>query len=140
MALTKAGDRVKVHYTGKFEDGSVFDCSTGMEPLEFEAGGNDVIPGVSNAVIGMQPGDTKTVVIAPEDGYGERQEGLDQKVGRDVLPPNVDVGMPLQAELEDRTIVVWVTELDEDYAVLDANHPLAGKTLTFDLEMVSNEG
>lgn len=137
MSQAKQGDKVQVHYTGKFEDGTVFDSSQGAEPLEFTAGGTDLIPGVSKAVIGMGPGDTKSVEIPPEEGYGERQDGMEQKVPRNLLPPEAKVGDPLQAQAGDQTIVVWVKELGDEEAVLDANHPLAGRTLLFDLEMVA---
>ncbi|KMY66301.1 peptidylprolyl isomerase [Desulfocarbo indianensis] len=137
MPQAKQGDKVQIHYTGKFPDGTVFDSSQGGQPLEFTAGGADLIPGVSQAVVGMAPGETKTVEIAPADGYGQRQEGMEQKVAREMLPPQVKEGDPLQAQAGDQTIVVWVKELGEQEAVLDANHPLAGKTLVFDLEMVS---
>jgi peptidylprolyl isomerase len=137
MSQAKQGDKVQVHYTGKFEDGSVFDSSQGAQPLEFTAGGTDLIPGVSKAVIGMAPGEAKSVEIPPEEGYGQRQDGMEQNVPRNLLPPEAKVGDPLQAQAGDQTIVVWVKELGDEEAVLDANHPLAGRTLFFDLEMVA---
>lgn len=139
MGAAKLGDQVKVHYTGRLEDGTVFDSTQDRAPLEFTAGGSEVIAGVSRAVIGMQPGESKTVEVAAEDGYGPRQPGLEQRVPRTLLPEGVKVGDPLHAKVgdENRTIVVWVMELGEDSAVLDANHPLAGHTLTFDIELVS---
>ncbi len=138
MAAVKQGDTVTVHYTGKFEDGDVFDSSSGGEPLKFTAGGQEVIPGVSNAVVGMNTGDSKTVTVSAEEGYGERQEGLLQKVPRAQLPPEVKVGDPLQAQVEGNNFIFWVKDLDEEFATLDANHPLAGKTLVFELELVEN--
>ncbi len=137
MSQAKEGDKVRVHYTGKFEDGTVFDSSQGGQPLEFTAGSTELIPGFSKAVVGMAPGDSKTVTVTPEEGYGLRQEGMEQKVPRRMLPPEAKVGDPLQAQAGDQTIVVWVKELNDEEAVLDANHPLAGRTLIFDLEMVS---
>lgn len=137
MSQVKQGDKVQVHYTGKFEDGTVFDSSQDAQPLEFTAGGTELIPGVSKAVIGMAPGDTKSVEISPEEGYGQRQDGLEQTVPRNLLPPEAKIGDALQAQAQDQTIVVWVKELGEEEAVLDANHPLAGKTLFFDLEIVA---
>jgi peptidylprolyl isomerase len=139
MSQAKQGDKVKVHYTGKFRDGTVFDSTQGAEPLEFTAGSSELIPGVSNAVIGMAPGDAKTVEIPPEEAYGQRQEGMEQKVPRNLLPSEAKIGDALQAQAGDQTIVVWVRELGEEEAVLDANHPLAGRTLFFDLQMVAIE-
>ncbi len=133
MRVVEQGDRVRVHYTGKLEDGTVFDSSQGGEPLEFVAGGSEVIPGVSNAVLGMSVGESKTVTVPPEEAYGPHQEGLVQRVAVDRLPPGVQVGMPLKAVAGDREVILWVTELGEEEAVLDANHPLAGKTLIFEL-------
>lgn len=140
MSQAKQGDKVQVHYTGKFEDGTVFDSSQGAQPLEFTAGGTELIPGVSKAVIGMAPGDSKSVEIPPEEGYGQCQDGMDQTVARNLLPPEAKIGDALQAQAGDQTIVVWVKELNEEEAILDANHPLAGKTLIFDLEMVAITG
>ncbi len=136
MAVAKIGDRVKIHYEGRLEDGTVFDSSEGREPLEFTAGGSEVIPGVSNAVVGMSEGENKTVTLSPEEAYGVHVPGLEQKVPRRLLPPEVRVGDPLQAQAGDQTIVVWVKELDDEFAVVDANHPLAGHTLTFDINLV----
>ncbi len=139
MEATKTGDKVKIHYTGRLEDGTVFDSSKERDPIEFTAGGGEVIPGVSHAVIGMEPGQSKTVEVAAEDAYGPRQPDLAQSVPRNMLPQNVKVGDPLHAKVgeEERTIVVWITEMAEDSAILDANHPLAGHTLTFDIELLS---
>lgn len=140
MAQVKRGDTVTVNYTGRFEDGDVFDSSSGSEPLRFTAGGQEVIPGVANAVLGMEAGESKTVTIPPEDGYGPRQDGLLQKVPLDQLPPQVKVGDPLQAQVEQDTFIFWVKEMDDQFATLDGNHPLAGKTLVFELELVENLG
>jgi peptidylprolyl isomerase len=137
MAVTKLGDHVQVHYTGKLGDGTVFDSSRDRDPLEFTAGGDEVIPGVSHAVVGMQPGESKTIEIEAEKAHGRRQVGLEKRVSRNIIPEEAQVGDPLQAKVEDQTIVFWVAELDEDFAVLDINHPLAGHTLTFDIELVN---
>lgn len=137
MSVVKDGDQVAVHYTGSFSDGEVFDSSRERDPLQFAAGGDEVIPGVSRAVIGMAPGDTKKVNIAPEDGYGPREENLVQKVERGALPEGISVGDPLQAQIQGQTVVFWVVGLDDEAVVLDANHPLAGRELVFDLELVS---
>jgi len=132
------GDKVRIHYTGRLEDGTVFDSSQGRAPLEFTAGSDEVIYGVSQAVLGMEPGESKTVEIPAEEGFGPRREGLEQRVPLTALPSQVKVGDALQAQFEDREdpLVVWVTEINEESALVDANHPLSGHDLTFDIEMV----
>lgn len=137
MAKAKQGDRVQIHYTGRFADGDVFDSSRERDPLEFEAGSDELIRGVSMAVVGMKEGEQRTVTVPPEEGYGPRDEELLQKVPRDVLPEEVNVGDPLRAEAENQEIQVWVRELTDEYGVIDANHPLAGHTLEFELELVA---
>lgn len=137
MTAIKKGDRVKIHYTGRLENGSVFESSHGRTPLEFTAGSNEVIQGLSQAVLGMQPGESKTVEIPAEDAFGPHQPGLAQRVPRHMVPEQVNIGDPLQARSGDQTFVVWVKDLGDDFAILDANHPLAGQKLTFDIEMVS---
>jgi FKBP-type peptidyl-prolyl cis-trans isomerase 2 len=137
MATVNQGDVVRIHYTGRLDDGTVFDDSREREPLEFEAGGDNVIQGVSQGVIGMEEGETKKVTVPPKEGYGDRIPSLEQTVSRSDLPEGVEEGMQLRAVQGDREIPVWVRKLDEENAVIDANHPLAGKTLEFDLELVS---
>jgi peptidylprolyl isomerase len=137
MGLTKLGDRVQIHYTCRLEDGTVLDSSRDRGPLEFTAGGTEVIPGVDEAVLGMQPGESKTVAISAEDAYGVRTPGLEQRVPRSVLPEGVQEGDRLQAKVGEKSIMVWVSELGEESALLDANHPLAGHNLVFDIELVS---
>jgi peptidylprolyl isomerase len=139
MPATKLGDRVQIHYTGRLEDGTVFDSSQGRNPLEFTAGGNEVIPGVDKAVLGMQPGESKTVVVSAEDAYGARTPGLEQRVPRRILPEKVQVGDRLQAKVGEKAILVWVAELEEEFGVIDANHPLAGQSLVFAIELVAVE-
>lgn len=139
MSVVAAGDKVKINYTGKYENGEVFDSSQGREPLAFTAGGPELINGVSNAVIGMSVGQSKTVNIAPEDGYGMHNPDLTQQVERSKMPPNVAVGMQLQADIQGQMVPFWVTEVTEEFAVVDANHPLAGKVLVFDIELVAIE-
>ncbi len=92
MAQASQGDVVRIHYTGRFEDGRVFDTSTERDPLEFVAGGGQVIPGVSNAVIGMEEGEKKTVTLPPDEGYGQRNPALEQTISREQLPDQVSVG------------------------------------------------
>ena len=139
MGVTKLGDRVKIHYTGRLEDGTVFDSSQGRTPLEFTTGGSEVIPGVDQAVVGMQPGESKTVVLSAEEAYGTRMPGLEQRVPRSILPDDVQLGDRLQAKVGEKTILVWVAELGEEFALLDVNHPLAGCSLVFDIELISVE-
>lgn len=139
MQQAKRGDTVRVHYTGSFEDGTVFDSSSGREPLEFTIGEGQVISGFEDAVIGMSEGDRKHETIAPERGYGERREELVFSVGRDQLPPGttIEAGDMVQIGFPDgQTAAVQITNVDDESLTLDANHPLAGRTLLFDLELV----
>jgi FKBP-type peptidyl-prolyl cis-trans isomerase 2 len=137
MSNVQAGNSVRVHYEGRFEDGEVFDTSRGREPLEFEAGSDQLIPGFSNAVIGMAVGESKTVTLSPAEAYGEHDPERVQRADREVLPDNVKVGDRLEARSGEHRIVVEVTALDDEGATLDANHPLAGRTLVFDIEVVA---
>ncbi|MBN1347043.1 MAG: peptidylprolyl isomerase [Phycisphaerae bacterium] len=133
------GDTVRVHYTGKFDDETVFDSSDGRDPLEFTLGQGQVIPGLEQAVVGMAPGDTKTATIPMDDAYGPHQAEMVMNVDRGDLPPNIDpqVGQQLQSRLQDgQVIVLTVTDVTEAAVTLDANHPLAGKDLVFDIELV----
>jgi FKBP-type peptidyl-prolyl cis-trans isomerase 2 len=138
----KDGDRVRVHYTGRLEDGNEFDSSREGEPLEFTVGGGEVIPGFDEAVRGMQVGDTKTVEIEPGDAYGERREQLVQTVEREKMNLDFELheGMTLAMQLPDgNQIPVNVAGVNETEVTLDANHPLAGEKLIFDLELVGND-
>jgi peptidylprolyl isomerase len=138
-AIAETGDTVRVHYTGRLADGTVFDTSAGGEPLEFTLGQGNVIPGFEEAVIGMQVGATKTVVIPTDQAYGQRQEDLVFEVGRDELPADIDpvAGMQLQMNQGDGSItIVTITEVSETTITIDANHFLAGQSLTFDIELV----
>jgi peptidylprolyl isomerase len=143
MAQAKQGDVVHVHYKGTLDDGSMFDSSEGGEPLSFTLGSGDVIPGFENAIEGMSAGDKKTQRIPVDDAYGERNEELVFKVTRDQLPPDsgdLELGDMLQVGFPDgSTAAVSVSALDADSVTLDANHPLAGKDLTFELELVRIE-
>lgn len=138
--MPAAGDRVRIHYTGRLQDGTTFDSSEGREPLEFVVGVDQVISGLDKAILDMREGESRTVTVAPEDGYGERQEGLAQRVDREQLPDGVHEGAALQANVGGHDMVLWVTELDDDSAVVDPNHPLAGHTLVFDVELVGVDG
>jgi len=139
--MTKAqnGHTVKVHYTGKLDDGSVFDSSVNREPLEFTLGQGQVIAGFEQAVEGMAPGETKSTTIAPEDGYGPRRDEMLAVVSREHLPDDLDVQVGQRLTLQPKggeRMIVKVAEVSEATVTLDANHELAGKRLTFDLELV----
>jgi peptidylprolyl isomerase len=139
MSKAKDGDTVKVHYTGKLEDGTVFDSSKEGEPLELTIGAGNVIEGFEKGVIGMERGSSKTVTIPPEEAYGSMNEGLIVKVKKENFPENITpvIGEQLQLKQQDGNIVnVAITEIREDTVTLDANHPLSGKTLIFDIELV----
>jgi len=137
--VTKKGDRVKIHYTGRFESGQVFDSSIGRDPIEFELGAGMIIRGFETAVISMKPGEKKTVTVLPEDGYGNYDENLLLEMPKDKIPGNInpEVGIELQlVNKQGNALPVVVKEILEKTIKLDANHPLAGKVLVFDLELL----
>lgn len=139
MAQVKQGDTVTVHYTGKLDDGTVFDSSHGGDPFEVTLGEGLVIPGFENAVLGMNPGDTRTTKIPFAEGYGPHQKEMVIEVGRDQLEPgmNPQVGESLRSQRPDGSdFVVVVTAVTESAITVDANHPLAGKDLTFEITLV----
>lgn len=140
MSTVKDGDTVKVHYTGKLNDGSVFDSSQDREPLEFTLGEGQLIPGFEDAVTGMEQGDSTTVTIPSDEAYGERRDDLELEVAKNELPDNIEpeVGMQLQMQQQEsgQAVPVQITKVEDDKVTLDANHPLAGKDLTFDIELV----
>jgi peptidylprolyl isomerase len=139
MSQAKTGDTVKIHYTGTLEDGTEFDSSAGREPLEFEMGSGQVIPGFDTAVDGMTIGDSKTVTISPGEAYGDRHDQLVQQVPKSALPDDMkpEVGMQLQSQSPEGQIMnLVVVEVEEESITVDANHPLAGKALTFAIELV----
>jgi FKBP-type peptidyl-prolyl cis-trans isomerase 2 len=139
MAQASAGDTVKVHYTGTLEDGTVFDSSREREPLEFTIEGGQIIPGFEEAVVGMEEGEEKSVDIPPEKAYGPRQEDAVMEFPREQLPPDMEPeeGMQLQLQSQDgNAFPAQVVEVGDETVTLDANHPLAGETLNFDIELV----
>jgi peptidylprolyl isomerase len=141
MAQAQSGDKVKVHYTGKFEDDTVFDTSKDKEPLEFMIGSGEVIPGFEKSVIGMEEGEEKTIIIPPEEAYGPKREELILKREKSEFPENIRpvVGKQVGIRLNQPDVPLInaiITEVSEDTVTLDANHPLAGKTLVFDIELV----
>lgn len=139
MSDAKAGDTVKIHYTGTLSDGSTFDSSAGRDPLEFTLGSGQVIPGFDKAVTGMSVGESKTVEIPAADAYGAHNPEGRQAIPRDQVPDTIplEVGTRLQVQTADgRPLPVTIAEVTDEAVVLDANHPLAGKDLTFDIELV----
>lgn len=139
MSEAQEGNTVKVHYTGSLEDGTVFDSSQGREPLEFKIGEQRVIPGFEKAVTGMSPGEKKKETIPADDAYGPRRDDMVLEIDRKQLPENVqpEVGLQLQMTTTDgKQVPVKIAEVEEAKIKLDANHPLAGQDLIFDLEMV----
>lgn len=139
MTQAKEGDTVRVHYTGKLGDGTVFDTSTEREPLEFTIGSGEIISGFERAVVGMEPGETKTATIPPEEAYGPRREDMTLTVDREQFPKDInpEPGQQLQVQQPDgRAAIVTVSDVSESTVTLDANHPLAGQPLTFDIQLV----
>ena len=138
-----AGDTVRIHYTGTLADGEVFDSSRERDPLEFTLGSGQVIPGFDDAVSGMSVGESKKVEIPPERAYGPVSEDARQTVPRTMMPDGMvpEVGMRLQLTTPTgQPIMVHVAEITDDSLVLDANHPLAGKALTFAIELMEIVG
>ena len=143
MSIVEIGSKVRVNYTGKFEDGNIFDSSTNREPLEFTVGEGVVIQGFEEAVVGMALGDKKSVDLPPEKAYGERHAQMVTNVERSRLPGHLNpgVGDVLQAPQDDgKVVIVTVIEADDNSITVDANHPLAGKSLSFDIELVEIVG
>ena len=137
--MANDGDTVRVHYTGMLEDKTVFDSSLGREPLEFTMGEGMMISGFENAVRGMSVRQSKTVTLSPEEAYGPHRDEMVFEVGREQLPPELNpaVGQQLQMRQQDGTSVpVLVTDVSEATITVDANHSLAGKDLTFEIELV----
>ena len=138
MSKTKQGDTVKVNYTGKLEDGTIFDTSLteGRGPIEAKLGEGQLIKGFESALYDMSEGEKKSVEISPEDAYGEVKDFMVSEVPLNQLPEGVKVGEMLQGQGPQGPINVKIAELKEEVAIVDANHPLAGKKLIFDLELV----
>lgn len=139
MTKIKDGNEVKVHYTGKLNDGTVFDSSEGREPLAFTIGKGMMIPGFEKGVMGMELNEEKTLTIQPEDAYGPVREDMVADIPADQLPPEIkpEVGMELMSQTPDgQQLVVKIKEVKEGSVIIDANHVLAGKELTFDVKIV----
>lgn len=132
------GSTVEVHYTGRFIDGEVFDSSEGKDPLQFQIGSGQIIPGFETAIMGKNIGEKVSVTIEPDQAYGQMREDLIIEVPLDKMPGEVEVGQLLQADGGDGQVVqVIVKEVKEEVIVIDGNHPLAGQNLLFDIEVVS---
>jgi len=139
MTQAKAGDTVRIHFTGSLEDGSVFDSSADQAPLEFTIGAKQVIEGFEQAVVGLEPGQKRTVTIPPEQAYGPRYDEMVQVVDRGDFPAELDVEVSMQLQAsqpEGESLILTVTEVTETTVTLDANHHLAGKSLTFEIELI----
>ncbi|HHP7243636.1 MAG TPA: FKBP-type peptidyl-prolyl cis-trans isomerase [Elainellaceae cyanobacterium] len=139
MTQAKQGDTVKVHYTGKLEDGTVFDSSQDRNPLEFSIGDGGLIPGFETAVIGMNPGDSKTAQIPSTQAYGPHHPDMVIAVEKEKMPDDISVELGQQLFIRQENgqpIPVTVTEVSNGSVTLDANHPLAGKDLTFDIQLL----
>ncbi|MGI3211752.1 FKBP-type peptidyl-prolyl cis-trans isomerase [Roseovarius tibetensis] len=139
MTQVKSGDTVRVHYKGTLTDGQTFDSSEGKDPLEFTVGSGQIIPGLDAAVEGMTVGDKKTVEVPVDQAYGQPDPNAQQAVPRTDIPEDIplDLGTQLQVQTpQGQVMPVTVVEVTDEQVVLDANHPLAGKDLTFAIEVV----
>ncbi|MGR3219031.1 MAG: FKBP-type peptidyl-prolyl cis-trans isomerase [Candidatus Anammoxibacter sp.] len=139
MAKAKVGDNVKINYTGYYEDGTVFNSSFKDKPLEFVIGSDAVIAGFGNAVAGMEEGENKKVSVSPEDAYGEHKSDLEFVIHGENIPEEVEpkVGTILNMTVgEGRVSNVVITNIEGDRIIVDGNHPLAGKTLTYEITLL----
>jgi len=140
MDKAKTGDTVSIHYTGMLESGEVFESTKERDPIEITLGNRKVIPGVEKGILGMAVGETKTFEVTPEEGFGERMQEFKTAVKREDLPDQMKpvIGQPLKVEQPDgESFVMFISDMDEDTVTLDANHPLAGQTLTFTVELMA---
>lgn len=140
MAEVKTGDTVRIHYTGTLTDGTVFDSSSGRDPLEFIVGSGQIIGGLDKALPGMQVGEKKTVPVPCVEAYGESNPEARQSIPRNEIPAHIplELGTQLQVQTQTgQTMMVVVAEVTDTEVTLDANHPLAGKDLIFDIELVA---
>ncbi len=136
--MIKEGSKVKAHYTGRLTNNDVFDTSLtdGREPIEFVIGQGQLIPGFESGVLGLSTGDKKTIEIPADEAYGEYRDDLRLTVPRSNVPEGIEVGHSLQANVNDQIVQFMVRQVDENEVVVDANHPLAGQTLIFDIEIL----
>ena len=139
MSEVKTGDTVQVHYTGRLESGEQFDSSRERDPLQFTLGNGELIPGFENAVIGMNLGDVKTIQIPSQEAYGPYMENMKITVDKAKLPEDMELKIGMNLTLrgsDERKLNVRVIDIAENTVTMDANHPLAGKDLMFDIELV----
>lgn len=139
MAEAKEKDKVRVHYTGKLEDGTVFDSSRERDPLEFTIGEERLIPGFEQAVVGMQPGETKVENVAAGEAYGPFRDELVQELSRKDFPDDITLSQGQRFEARTASgqpLMLTVVDVADDKVTVDANHPLAGKDLVFEIELV----
>ncbi|MEJ2100687.1 MAG: peptidylprolyl isomerase, partial [Desulfobacterales bacterium] len=135
----QAGDLVSVHYTGKLVNGEVFDSSKDRDPLEFTLGNQKLLAGFEEGVVGMKPGESKSVTLKPAEAFGDRREDLVVELPKDKFPEHIDPSVGLQLEMKNpsgASLAVVITEVGEDSVTLDGNHPMAGKTVVFDIELL----
>lgn len=140
MAQAREGDIVSVHYSGTLADGTLFDSSRDGDPLRFTLGEGQVIEGFETAVLGLEPGQSKDFSVTPEEAYGPHREELVHTLGREYFPEDIEIEMGLSLEVSrenGESYVVTVTGISDDEVTLDANHPLAGQTLNFSIELVA---
>lgn len=139
MTQVKTGDTVRIHYNGTLADGQAFDSSDGRDPLEFTVGSGQIIPGLDAALPGMAVGDKKTVDVSADQAYGPINPEARQAVPRAEIPDDIplDLGTQLQVQTPQGAMPVTVVEVTGEQVILDANHPLAGRDLTFAIELVS---
>jgi peptidylprolyl isomerase len=140
MIQAKIGDKVAVHYTGRLADGSIFDSSIGEDPLVFTLGDGDLIDGFEESVLGMSVGEKKTVTITPDKAYGEPHDDMVLEVPLSEMPDDLELNIGDELELtseDDEPMVVIVSQLTDEFVTLDGNAPLAGETLTFELELLT---
>ncbi len=140
MTQAKNGAKVSVHYTGKLDDGNIFDSSVGEEPLVFTLGEGELIEGFEEAVLSMSIGEKKTVIIAPEKAYGEPHDDMLLEVPLSEMPADLELEVGDELELtneEDEPMLVIVSQLNDNFVILDGNPPLAGETLTFEIELLT---
>jgi peptidylprolyl isomerase len=143
MQQVKSGDKVKVHYHGRLTTGETFDSSAGREPLEFEVGSGMVIKGFDDGVTGMKVGEKKTINIPADEAYGQKNQDMIIEYPREQFPPHIELKVDEQLVMSSATgqqFQVKIAEIKDDVVLLDANHPLAGQELVFDLELVEIVG
>lgn len=138
MVQAKNGNVVKVHYTGKLEDGRVFVTSLNRDPLQFQIGDDQLIPGFEQAIIGMKVGESKTAKVPPEKAFGTYHQEKVHVIDRGQFPAEVEIGQKYQfGQGENEPTVVMVTEITEESVKVDGNHPLAGQNLIFDIQLLA---